>query len=657
MGKNPRRIFQSQNNRGATIYFRGRSHTIVEAATLAIKECKLGNFQSAADIYGHILAKAPGWADAHNNLGNILLAMKQHDAALVCYDKAIALKPDYAEAHNNRGLALHEMKRHDDALASYEMSLALNPGNPSVHNNRGVTLQAMKRYDAALASYDKAIALKPDNPGLYNNRGIILNEMKRYPAAVASYDKAIALRPDYAEAHNNRGLALQEMKRYDDALASFDKAIMLAPDNFEVHNNRGLALHEIKRYDDALASYDKAIALNPDFAEVHNNRGILMLHTGDMEKAEKMFREALDIKPDSAVPFFCLTSIHKYQNADNADLKSIRNLLAKPGTTPADKACLYFALGKIYDDCSLYDEAFECYRLANLLGNAAVSYDSVSVEKMTDNVIDVFSREFLAQSFAFSSDSQSPLFIVGMPRSGTTLAANILSNHRSTATAGELTTMTEHTSRLSELTGSGIPYPQAVQHLTPAVATRLINDYERRLRRDVGSDVLRIIDKHPPNFRHLGFISMLFPKARIIHCTRHPLDTGLSNYFQRFSGSYDYSFDLRNIGHFYGEYKRLMEHWRSVLPMRLIEISYEDMVMNTEPTARKMLEFLGLEWDERCLAPHTNTCAVETASWWQVRQPIYSQSLERWRHYEKHLAPLKEALKVAEQIRIFPSRS
>jgi hypothetical protein len=201
-----------------------------------------------------------------------------------------------------------------------------------------------------------------------------------------------------------------------------------------------------------------------------------------------------------------------------------------------------------------------------------------------------------------------------------------------------------------ELTGSGVGYPQAARHLTADLAARLTKDYEQELRRNCGWNVPYVIDKNPLNFVNLGFIAMLFPKARIIHCVRDPLDTCLSNYFQRFPLFLDYSFDLRNVGHFYLEYARLMNHWRTIPRLKLMDVSYEAMILNTEQTARQALDFIGLEWDERCLAPHTNSYAVENASQWQVRQPIYKHSMERWRHYEKHLAQLRGRLQSAGQL-------
>ena len=545
-------------------------------------------------------------------------------------------------------LAMKELsvKNAHAAADIYDLILTRVPGQAGVYNNRGVALHTMKQYGEALASYDKAIALRADYAEAHNNRGTALHEMERYNEALVSYDKAIALNPNYANAYSGRGSTLHALKQNDDALASFDQAITLRPDFAEAYNNRGNILQDLKRFDDALASFDKAIALRPDDADARNNRGIILMNKGHMQEAEEMFSKALALKPDYPNPLYNLTSIRRYRDADHADIHHIQALLGNPDISQYDKECLYFSLGKIYDDCGLYDGAFDCYRQANQIRNATVFYDSEEVSGFVSRIMEAFSKDFLARPFAFASDSRSPLFIVGMPRSGTTLMASILSNHRSIATAGELPTINEITLRLPEVIGNGIPYPQAAKHITPAIATPLIHHYENRLRRDAGLDVSHVIDKHPLNFRHLGFISMLFPKARVIHCTRHPLDTGLSNYFQRFSSQYDYSYDLRNIGHFYGQYAKLMEHWREVLPMQMIEVSYEDMIMNTEPMARGVLDSLGLEWDDRCLAPHTNPYAVETASNWQVRQPIYTQSVERWRHYEKHLTPLKEVLRI-----------
>jgi tetratricopeptide (TPR) repeat protein len=573
--------------------------------------------------------------------------MQRYDDELARYEKAIEVAPDSAEAHNNRALILNKMKRYDEALASYGKAIALKPQLAELYNNRGVTLQEMGRYDDALADYDKAIALKPDYANAHNNRGATLPHLRRYEAAIASCDTAVRLKPNFPEAYNNRGVALQELSRYDEALASYDRAIALKPDCGEAYNNRGASLLQLKRVDDALESCDRAIELKPEYAEAYQTKGTSLVSKGDMQQAENMFLKALELKPDYPDPIFGLVGIRKYQDPNHRDARNIRSLLDKPGISTLGRDCLYFSLGKIYDDCQLYDEAFECYRQANRIRSSAVSYNRDRVAEITASLIDVFSKDFLAQPLAFASDCESPLFIVGMPRSGTTLMAQILSNHRSIGLAGELPTILEFISQLPDLVGKRIPYPQSVKDLTPAMGTRLVSDYAKRLRRDIDAEVPRVIDKHPLNFMHLGFISMLFPKARIIHCMRNSMDTGLSNYFQRFTFFYDYSFELRNIGHFYGQYMRIMKHWRKVLPNALIEVGYEDMIMNTEQVARRTLDALGLEWDERCLAPHTNPHAVDTASKWQVRQPIYRESVNRWRHYEKHLAPLKEALDVA----------
>ncbi len=228
------------------------------------------------------------------------------------------------------------------------------------------------------------------------------------------------------------------------------------------------------------------------------------------------------------------------------------------------------------------------------------------------------------------------------------MLASMLSNHPAIDTAGELPTFIDLSTQIPVTAWPAPPYPAAVRQLSPEAAADFVDRYLKRLRRDSRPEARHVVDKNPFNFQHLGLIARLFPQARVLHCTRHPLDTGLSNYFQHFARDNDYSFELGHIGHFYGQYLRLMDHWRTVLPLPMLDVSYEAMIGDTEAVARRVLEFVGVEWEERCLAPHTNRCAVDTASNWQVRQPIYQHSVGRWRNYERHLAELKAAAPTAD---------
>jgi tetratricopeptide (TPR) repeat protein len=605
---------------------------------------QLKRFDQALAGFDRAVALQPDNAKNHNNRALALQDLKRYGEALAAFDRAVALQPGYAVAHNNRGLVLQAMGQPTAAVASFDRALALQPGYAAAHNNRGVALIEAEREAEALVSFDQAIALQPDNALAYNNRGVALNRLEHYAEALASLDKAIALQPDYARSHDSRGRALKGLRRFAEALESCDRAVALDPEYAEAHNTRGTVLLEMGLYEDALASCDKAIAIDPAFAEAYENRGAIRAAKGDLREAESMFRKSLALKPDLLAALYQLVAIRKYHDADHEDVRALRTLLDERGLSGRNRQFILFALGKVYDDCGRYDDAFECYRRANDICNAKVSYDPKNVATFFDGIIELFSKDFVARPFSFASDSRSPLFVVGMPRSGTTLVTSILSNHPCIGSAGELTTFGEGTATMSKLTERDIPYPESIRHITPAAGVHLTSDYEKSLRRDVGPDVPHVIDKNPLNFHYLGLIRMLFPMARIIHCIRNPLDTGLSNYFQYFALAHAYSFDLRNIGHFYSQYVRLMAHWRSVLPVPMIEVQYEDLIQDTERVVRATLESLGLEWNDRCLAPHTNPNAVRTASHWQVRQPIYDRSAGRWRHYEQHLGPLKEAL-------------
>jgi tetratricopeptide (TPR) repeat protein len=458
--------------------------------------------------------------------------------------------------------------------------------------------------------------------------------------AIEIYNLLIAKDPNNVQIYNNRGGALHSLKRYDEALINYDHAIAIKSDYALLHYNRGHALLALKRYDEALTSYDNAIILEPDYAAAYHAKGVLLMNSGQMTDAEAMFKTALQLNPRSSTALYSLSTVRRFLTIDDPVARQIQTAIDDSTYFSGDADALYFALGKIYDDCGHYDQAFEYYKRANLMNNSKIIYNAYRVEQITRNIKEFFTVEFLSRQSKFGSSDETPIFIVGMPRSGTTLMASILSNHPSIDTAGELITIAESAARLPKLAASDFPYPQALQFISSDISALLIQQYQEKLRNKANPDAKYVIDKYPLNFRYLGLIAILFPKASVIHCRRHPLDTCLSNYFSRFLLDYDYSFDLQNIAHCYVEYLKVMEYWRNALPMRLIELRYEDMVMDTEQTARLALQFLGLDWDARCLTPHTNRRAVETGSNWQVRQPVYDYAVGRWQNYKKYLAGL-----------------
>lgn len=428
-----------------------------------------------------------------------------------------------------------------------------------------------------------------------------------------------------------------------------DKAIFMLRRILEVRKDHVASLNALagllpkSNLDEAIGLYRQALHYAPKASVIYGNLGVALMNKGNMEEAQSMFREAVAINPLFLKSWHNL-SFFKYSSVNHRDIRKMQKLIATHGDKLENIEWLYFALGKAHDDNKLYDKAFAYYRKANAIRNKKLSFDPLSISNAVDNYIRVFNKDFFASSSITPSPNKSPIFIVGMPRSGTTLLAGMLSNHPAMHNAGELSTMLEQAVNLHKTLGIETPYPQAIYSLTDAVAQQIIAAYETKLRQDAPSDVPYVIDKHPINYFHLGLIQTLFPNAKIIHCTRNPLDTCLSNYFQCFNNEYSYSFDLLNVGHFYKGYRKLMAHWKEVLTIDMLEVSYDDIISDTEQTMRTLLDFLGVDWNESCLSAHTSRDTVSTASIWQVRQPIYRKSLARWQHYEKHLAPLKELL-------------
>jgi tetratricopeptide (TPR) repeat protein len=448
---------------------------------------------------------------------------------------------------------------------------------------------------------------------------------------------------DNAQAHNMLGLI--HLERGDDASAEkyFIKAVEIDPRAVEPHCNLGFLATRRLRFDAAMAHYRNALALAPDHLDALAGEAALLERQGDVEQAYARVRAWVDQGTTHPHLLVTFAQISPKVRRERDAVQLMERALLRPGLNLNQRIDLHFGLGKLYDRLGEYDAAFDHYRRGNEIRPG--EFDAARFALIVDQIIEAYSEAFLARAPHASNDSPAPVFIVGMSRSGTSLVEQILASHPSVHGAGELLHIREISASLMARIGMGLSVPQAMERVTSAILDELAQPHLDRLHQ-MSSGALRVTDKMPSNHLSLGLIALLFPGARIIHTKRHPLDSCLSCYFQNFTGGHDYTLKLSDLGAYYVQYQRLMAHWRKVLRLPLLEIQYEDMVTDMERHARTLVEFCGLPWDHRCLRFYENKRTVKTASYDQVREPIYSRSTGRWRHYEKHLGPLIEALGV-----------
>jgi tetratricopeptide (TPR) repeat protein len=570
-----------------------------------------------------------------------LLALKRYEEALASCDRALAIQPDFAQALSNRGNALLALNRHEEGLASYDGALAIQPDFAEALNNRGNALFNLTRYEEALASYDRALAIQPDLAQAVSNRGNALLALKRYEEGLASCDRALAIQPDFAEALSNRGNILLELTRYEEALASYDQALAIQPDFAEALNNRGNALFELNRNEEALASYDRALAIQPDFAQAHHGRSNVLSIFGRVEEARRVLEKAVELAPRKALFYNSLAVSKRFVKGDPY-FTLVEALARDMASLPEeDQMYLHFALGKVYADVGQHERSSSHLIEGNALKRKRIVYDEAAALAQIERIGQLFTAEAMRKARGFGDRSTVPVFIIGMPRSGTTLIEQILASHPKIYGAGELD---DFPIALASLRGSfggrrglgaeelrqiGARYVERVRAIAPAAE--------------------RITDKFVSNFLYAGLIHLALPHARIIHARRDPLDTCVSCFSLLFPRNLQpFTYDLTELGRYYRAYATLMEHWREVLPLeQMLEVQYEELAANFEPLARRIVAYCGLEWDDACLEFNKTQRPVRTASVIQVREPIYRSSIGRWRPYEDMLRPLLKALEGA----------
>jgi tetratricopeptide (TPR) repeat protein len=600
-------------------------------------------FEEAARCYRRALALEPGSALAHFGLGVALMAQKAYAAAITELEAAAKIRPDHADTHLNLGIALSELGRIDEAIAHYQRAVALNPNYAVNHVKLGVALRAKGELERAYAHLARAVELDPAEA--YYEFGNTCFAPGRLDEAVRALRQALTVRPERIDALDTLGKVLLELDEYDEAIGCYERMLALAPQSALPYRGLGQALLLQGRFAEARAAFTKALEREPENGGHYARIGRSYWSEGRFEEAIVWHEKALARQPDNAEAHYALAMMRSARDRKER-IRELERLLALGLYDWEQCAALNFALAKMYDEQGDYDTAFRYFKAGNDLHRARNRYRPEAETAYVDRVIATFSKELFAAKGRIGNRSERPVFVVGLPRSGTTLVGQILASHPRVHGHGELAYMHEMVQALPKLLGSGEPYPECVAALDSDTAERLAEAYLARLERDAG-DAIRSVDKMPDNFMRLGLIALLFPQARVINCVRDPLDTCLSCYFHDFGRRNAFARDLDHLGRYYRDYQRIMAHWRATLTIPILDVPYEALVGEQELWSRKLIDFLGLPWDERCLAFYETKRPVFTSSAWQVRQPIYTSSIGRWRHYAKHLGPLFSALGIA----------
>jgi len=550
--------------------------------------------------------------------------------------------------------------------------------SPAESRQQALLLYQQGDYQGSLAVLQDLCAGEPFDSEAHGLLGAIYLQLSQYEQAEHCFRQVLAGQPANAQACYGLGLAVGARGNVNEASKYLKKSLEISPDNPDVRVRLGALQQLLGQHQDALGQYRMALKQDPAHLEAHIRLGDLALSLADLDRSEAAYRKALRLQPGEENATAGLAAIYLRQARYKDVYRTIRPMLEQ-GTDNASIAVLYadicrhvqrcqdaidlleklsadekvafdqriktlFALGKLYDRMGDYEQAFRSYRDANDL--MPVTFDPWSAERGLQDSLDFWNARLLADTPRARKHNKRkrPVFIVGMPRSGTSLLEQILASHPSVHAAGELQDITDMVASLPSRLGSAQAYPACLENIDQGMLDNLAGTYQKKIEALSLKSTTVVTDKMPGNFRHLGLIQLLFPKARVIHCVRDPLDTCLSCYFQNFSGEHDYSYNLQNLGTYYRLYERLMQHWKQVLDLKILDVRYEELVTGTEATTRNILDFCGLPWDARCLEFHKTRRTVVTSSYDQATRPVYQDSIRRWEHYRPYLEPLCKGL-------------
>ena len=607
---------------------------------------KRRRLDEAEQVLKQTIALAPTFAKAHEDLGYVLLEQERYEEAVEVLQKAARLDPKLDAARFNLGKALASTGRGKEADAAFEASFELSPERKKLalaakHHQEG-------RIEDAEQLYRQVLNNNPRNVDALRMLAMVAATAKRYDDAERLLRKAVGIAPDFLTAVVDLGRVLKEQDRFEEAIDCFKNAIAINPNNPHTHFLLASAYSPAALNHEAAREYRRALDLAPEHPGALLGLGNALKTIGKQDEAIKAYRDCIRVRPDNGEIYWSLANLKTYRFNDEQIAKMAARVDNPEGLTEQSEVNFLFALGKAHDDRQDYDKAWRYYERGNGKQRMLAQYDPVQTETINDAIVEVFDKALLEEKAGKGCPDRAPIFVLGLPRSGSTLVEQILASHSQVEGTSELPYLGRVAMSLNRNRADGVNYPEAVRELEAAHLTALGEDYINyaQLHRTEGKPFF--IDKMPNNFPTIGFLNLILPQAKIIDARRHPLDACVGNFRQHYAKGQTFSYDLTDLGEYCLQYLRMMDHWHQALPGRILTVQYEEMVMDFENQARRLLDHCELPWEEACGRFYETERPVRTASSEQVRQPIYTGALNFWRNYERHL---DELIEIVEPVR------
>lgn len=594
-----------------------------------------GDVEKALEFSERAISLQPHSHSALNNFGMALLAKGQYYEAIEKFQSALDINPDYPEALNSIGSCYYRLNEIEKSIDAFSKALKIRPDYPSAHNNMGLALIVRGDLQSGLDAFDKALSLNPDYLKALYNKADCLFAAGQFEDSLALFDEYLERDSRQIDAYLRKGLIFQELLLNEKALEVFDIAQQLFPDNIKPSAMKSTFLQELGRDKEALEVLDHLVLSKGENRTLLGSQASLQAKLGEKDAAIVNYYKILDKSPEACSVYRVLAQLKTFENGDPL-IDHMLSLYSKDHLENDQKSFLCNALAKVYEDLKDYQRSFKFLKEGNDLKSISLNYKTELDEILFDEIKKA-SKNLYAMTSKSSQPSigvKRPIFILGMPRSGTTLTEQIISAHPNVFGAGEL----------SYIAKFGMPVGRGKIKPTLATIEEVRHKYLNYATQGFTEETF-FTDKMPHNFRYLGLIFTLFPDAKVIHLNRSAQAVCWSNYKQYFAGSLDYSWNLNDVVAFYKLYENMMEHWNEMYGDRIYQLNYQALTQNPEEETRKLIDYCGIGWDDACLSPHKNKRAIKTASQQQIRKKIYTGSSEEWRKYEPYLDGAFDLLK------------